>query len=79
MSGTARFERVVLASMGLLLLAGLLLSCAGRRAAPQAPHQVERSFWTGCQETIPAKADGFQHFVCRDVRERHWEVLVRKR
>jgi len=79
-SGTARFALQF--AIGLVLYAVLvfmvivLFGCAGRpiaRAAPQAPR-----FWQGCEQTTPAKPDGFQHFLCRDVRDKQWEVLVRK-
>jgi hypothetical protein len=41
------------------------------------PAEQEAKFWTGCQETAPAIADGFQHFVCQDARSKQWEVLIR--
>ncbi len=78
MSGAARFAfqfaiRLVLYAIAVFIVI-VLFGCAGRpiaRAGDQAPR-----FWHGCQQTIPAKPDGFQHFVCRDVHDRQWEVLV---
>jgi hypothetical protein len=56
-------------------LAGTLTGCAGR----QVPHATQpKRFWRDCQENIPARSDGFQHFVCTDIHDRQWEVLVRR-
>jgi hypothetical protein len=57
-------------------LAGALCACASR----PAPHGTEPTsgFWHDCQETIPANKDGFQHFTCTDVKNRRWEILVRR-
>jgi len=64
-------------SAGFFFLAGFLYSgCASRRSSPAPAPQAPR-FWHGCEETIPARADGFQHFVCRDLHEHRWEVLLR--
>jgi hypothetical protein len=53
-----------------------LSGCAGQQLArPSTPQQ---KFWRDCQEVIPAKADGFQHFLCQDVKGRRWEVLIRR-
>jgi len=60
-------------------VAGTLLSgCAGaRRPATSLPRQEPR-FWHGCYATA-AKPDGFWHFVCTDVHNKQYEVLVRKK
>lgn len=67
-----------LGATGTLLLyaAGIVSGCAGRGIPHSDP--PEEHFWHDCQETIPAKPDGFQHFVCTDMKDRHWEVLVRR-
>lgn len=56
-------------------LAGTLLGCAGR----QTPHSnAPNEFWRDCQEVVPAKRDGFQHFICTDVKNQRWEILTRR-
>lgn len=68
-------------SVAAVLLAGWACACAcGARRIPArdtVPH--EQKFWSGCTETAPAEADGFQHFVCTDVNKKQWEVLLRRR
>lgn len=82
-SGTARFT-VQLAIEVLIVLAVLLASfllpgCAVRHAHQAKPDPRPREkFWQSCQETVPAIADGFQHFDCIDVRNKQYEVLVRQ-
>ena len=61
--------------VAVFFLAGTLSGCAGRRSSPAPVPQAPR-FWHGCEQTIPAKADGFEHFVCTDVHDRQWEILV---
>jgi hypothetical protein len=58
-------------------LAGTLYGCTAARQTPHAGQPGER-FWRDCQEVIPAKSDGFQHFLCQDTKDRRWEVLVRR-
>jgi hypothetical protein len=62
---------------GIFLLAGFL-SIAGcpRRQVAHAPQ--EEKFWDHCEEVVPAKPDGFHHFLCQDVKGKRWEVLVRR-
>lgn len=70
-------EAVTKLLMGVVALLFLFLSgCAGR-PAPHA-NAPQQKFWHDCQETVPAKPDGFQHFICRDVKDRRWDVLVRR-
>src|SRR5258707_1241159 len=75
--GTARFNS---ARALLVFFAVPFFGCAGRAHVrdriPQTQTQ-EQGFWNGCQETVPAIADGFQHFVCADVHSKRWEVLIR--
>lgn len=54
----------------------LIAGCATR----QAPHKDPpgQRFWRQCEEVVPAKPDGFQHFLCVDFKERRWEVLTRR-
>lgn len=54
----------------------LLAGCAARRIERDGIPEGEK-FWSGCQETAPANPDGFQHFVCTDVKSKQWEVLIR--
>jgi hypothetical protein len=61
-----------------LLLAGLGCGCAVRRVPAPDTVPQEQKYWQDCQETVPAEADGFQHFVCTDVKAKRWEVLVRR-
>ncbi len=56
-------------------LAGTLSGCAGRRIS--APPREPR-FWNACHESIPANEDGFRHFLCTDLHNKQWEILVRK-
>ena len=53
-------------------LSFILFGCAA-----QKPVHHESHFWHGCQETILAKPDGFQHFTCFDVKDKQWEVQVK--
>ena len=55
-----------------------LSACAGRRIPQSDQLPQEQRLWNSCEETIPANADGFQHFVCADVHSKRWEVLIRK-
>ena len=75
---TARFTVAIvieaLLVLTILFLAFFLPGCAARQARAETPRP---KFWNGCQETTPAIADGFQHFVCLDVHNKQWEVLVR--
>ncbi len=58
-------------------IAGTLSGCGAGRLplSKQTPHE---KFWHDCQGVILAKPDGFQHFICRDVKDRRWEVLIRR-
>lgn len=74
-------ERVVLigvASGYAIYFFSSIAGCAGRR--PIAPDRIpqEEKFFRDCQQTVPATADGFQHFICNDPKQHRWEVLVRK-
>jgi hypothetical protein len=62
--------------LAVLLLAFFLPGCSVRQVRADPPAQ---RFWNGCQETAPAIADGFQHFVCVDTKSKEYEVLVRPR
>jgi hypothetical protein len=53
-----------------------LAGCAGRHAARS--HPPKEKFWNDCQEVMPARPDGFQHFSCTDVNQHKWQVLVRR-
>src|SRR5260221_3220115 len=84
-SGTLPFasvgQRVPASARALFfLLAGTLSlsACAGRRIPQSDQLPQEQRLWNSCEETIPANADGFQHFVCADVHSKRWEVLIRK-
>lgn len=59
---------------------GYFCSLVGCAARPPASDRMprEQGFWNGCQETIPANPDGFQHFHCLDYKNRPYEVLVRR-
>jgi hypothetical protein len=57
----------------ILALALSMVGCAA--AKPRAAMPVKR-FWRDCQETLPAKPDGFQHFTCTDMTDRRWRVLI---
>ena len=62
---------------GFVFLAGFLWSgCSASMRRPAAAVPQAPRFWHGCEQTIPAKADGFEHFVCTDVHDRQWEILV---
>jgi hypothetical protein len=80
-NGTARFDSQRVTSRHaralLFLVVPLSFGCAGR-AHVRDRIPAEQTFWNGCQETVPANADGFQHFVCADVRNKQWEVLIRR-
>lgn len=85
-SGTPLFRligiRVPASARALLfLLAGTLSvsGCAARRVTPSDRIPAGQPFWNGgCQETVPVNPDGFQHFVCADVHNGQWELLVRR-
>lgn len=59
-----------------VMLAGAVCGCAERNHVRKEP--AHEKFWQSCEETVPAIADGFQHFRCSDVKGKQWEVLVRK-
>ncbi len=61
-----------------LLLAGTLSGCGARRTPHSDRIPETERFWERCQENVPANPDGFQHFICTDVKKRQWEVLIRK-
>ncbi len=61
--------------LSVVFLAGTLSGCAGRQA-PRSNSQEK--FWNRCFEIVPAKPDGFQHFTCSDLKDRRWEVLVKR-
>lgn len=58
------------------VLSLLFCGCSARKVV-QARPQGDK-FWGGCEESIPASADGFAHFTCIDVNSVRWEVLLRK-
>lgn len=64
---------------GRIAIAALLFfcsaGCAERREPAQPPPQ--QTFWHDCQETVPAYPDGYQHFICTDMRGRHWDVRIK--
>ncbi len=60
------------------LAAALLLGGAGCASRRVPTVSQEQRFWRDCQETVPAVADGFQHFMCVDKNGKRWEILVRR-
>jgi len=52
--------------------------CAARKPPASDRIPETKTFWHGCQETVPANADGFQHFICIDYKNQRYEVLIRR-
>jgi hypothetical protein len=57
------------------------LFCAGcARHVPRSDRIPDtQNFWHGCISVAPAKPDGFQHFICTDVHDQQWEILVKSK
>lgn len=60
-----------------VLLALLCSGCAAR--PPRSDRIPQNDDWHACVEFVPAKPDGFHHYVCTDRMNRQYEVLMRRK
>ena len=62
----------------LILLALLCAGCAARHK-PASDRIPQEDDWQACVEFVPAKPDGFHHYICTDKLKRQYEVWMRRK